>query len=188
MMTVEQIDRPSAIRQALCALVAERGFHGASMSAVAARAGVAAGTAYVHYASKDELVIATYLEIKRDLGEAAVAGVDSAAPPEERFASMWLAIYRHLAAHPERARFLVQVEGSPYAALAHEKSLAVPDDPLLAAAAEPEMAGRLAPFPMGVLYELGIGPAVRMAAVGVELPEKQIEAVAHACWRAISKG
>ena len=41
--------------------MAERGFRGTSMSAVAERAGVAAGTAYVHYASKDELIVATYV-------------------------------------------------------------------------------------------------------------------------------
>ena len=53
------MDRPAAIRRALRDLVAERGFHGASMGAVAKEAGVATGTAYVHYESKDELVYAT---------------------------------------------------------------------------------------------------------------------------------
>ena len=54
----------------------QRGFHGASMSAVAAEAGVATGTAYTHYASKDELVLAAYLETKAELGAAATGGLD----------------------------------------------------------------------------------------------------------------
>ncbi|MGZ4707901.1 MAG: TetR/AcrR family transcriptional regulator, partial [Acidimicrobiales bacterium] len=58
------VDRAAAVRAALRTLVARNGFHGASMSAVAAEAGVGTGTAYVHYASKDELVLATYLEVK----------------------------------------------------------------------------------------------------------------------------
>ena len=70
-------DRAAAVRAALRKLVAERGFHGASMSAVASEAGVATGTAYVHYASKDELVHAAYLEAKRELGAAAVAAPSS---------------------------------------------------------------------------------------------------------------
>jgi AcrR family transcriptional regulator len=41
-------DRAAAVRAALRTLVAERGFHGASMGAVAREAGVATGTAYVH--------------------------------------------------------------------------------------------------------------------------------------------
>ena len=58
-----EIDRPAAIRLALRDLVADRGFHGASMSDVARRARVAVGTAYVHYESKEELVYATYLAV-----------------------------------------------------------------------------------------------------------------------------
>ena len=182
----QKLDRASAVRNALCSLVARHGFHGASMSAVAAEAGVATGTAYVYYSSKDELVIATYLEIKRALGEAAVAGAGTSSAPDERFVGMWSAIYRHLAANPDHARFLVQVDSSPYAQVAHHKALEVADDPLLAAAQEPDMAERLAPFPLVVLYELGFGPAVRMAAAGVELPEADIEGVARACWNAVS--
>ena len=55
------LDRPAAIRRALRNLVADRGFHGASMGAVAKEAGVATGTAYVHYESKEELVNASVL-------------------------------------------------------------------------------------------------------------------------------
>ena len=75
------VDRPAAIRRALRNLVAERGFHGASMGAVAKEAGVATGTAYVHYESKEELVYATYLEIKAGLSAAVMTGFDSTAEP-----------------------------------------------------------------------------------------------------------
>ncbi len=64
-------DRAAAVRAAMRALVARSGFHGASMGAVAREAGVATGTAYVHYGSKDELVIAAFVESKQRLGEAA---------------------------------------------------------------------------------------------------------------------
>ena len=109
-----EVDRPAAIRQALRDLVAERGFHGASMSAVATAAGVATGTAYVHYESKADLVLATYLEIKQQLGDAVVAEIDPKAGVEARYRQMWLATYRYLIAQPERARFLSQLEESPY--------------------------------------------------------------------------
>jgi AcrR family transcriptional regulator len=59
-MTVPPVDRAAAVRGAVRTLVARNGFHGASMSAVASQAGVATGTAYTHYASKDELVLAAY--------------------------------------------------------------------------------------------------------------------------------
>lgn len=174
------------MRRALRTLVARRGFHGASMYAVAAEAGVATGTAYTHYASKDELVLATYLETKAELAAAATAGLEPSAGPAERFRSIWLATYRHLAANRDHALFLLQVDCSPYRAVAHEAAMAGEGDPLLQQAAKPDIAARLLPLPLEVLYELGLGPAVRLAAGGAELGDGDLRAIADACWRAIS--
>jgi AcrR family transcriptional regulator len=180
------IDRAAAVRAALRRLVARNGFHGASMSAVATEAGVAAGTAYVHYDSKDDLVLATYLEVKRELGAAAVADLDRSSPAEARFLHMWRRIHRHLAADPDRARFLVQVNGSPYARAAHEMAMAADGDPMMAEATRSDMAWRLAPLPPDVLYDLGFGPAVRLAAQGKRVPATMLDTLARACWRAIT--
>jgi AcrR family transcriptional regulator len=184
--TAGPVDRAAAVRAALRRLVARQGFHGASMSAVAAEAGVATGTAYVHYPSKDELVLAAYLELKRELGEAALGDVDPSAPVDERFRSIWLNLHAYLAADPDRARFLVQVDSSPYATTAHERAMEVIDDPLVTAAGVPDLAARLAPFPFLVLYDLGLGPAVRLAASDVTLPADDLVRLADACWRAIT--
>jgi AcrR family transcriptional regulator len=182
------VDRAGAVRRALRALVAEHGFHGASMSAVAAQAGVATGTTYTHYASKDELVLAAYLETKAELAAAATADLDARARPEERFRAIWLATYRHAAAHREQALFLLQVDSSPYRAEAHEAALAASGDPLLEQAAKPDIAALLLPLPLEVLYELGLAPALRLAASGADLSDDDLVAVADACWRAVSRG
>lgn len=186
-MSVASLDRAAAVRQALRRLIAERGFHGASMSAVASEAGVATGTAYTHYGSKDDLVLATYLETKAQLGVAATAELDPAAPPRERFREMWLASYRHLASNRDHALFLLQVDNSPYRTHAHEAALAREDDPILEQAAAADMIAQLLPLPPEVLYELGLAPAVRLAAHGTELSDADLDAIAAACWRAISR-
>jgi len=185
-----RVDRAALVRRAFLELVAERGFHGASMSAVAQRAGVAAGTIYVHYASKDELVLAVYRDVKHGLGSAATAEVDPAASPRERFEAMWRNVVTHLADDPDRARFLIQVDSSPYAGTAHAEVLADADDPLLAAASAVDMAGVLTNLPPEVLYDLGFGPAVRLAAARAEAPaldDKGRERLVEACWRAITR-
>lgn len=187
MPNVASVDRAAAVRAALRRLVAHRGFHGASMSAIAAEAGVATGTAYVHYGSKDELVIAAYIETKVDLGQAAMAEVDPGAAPDERFRAMWIGIHRHLAADPDRARFLIQVEGSPYAVPAHEAFLAKGDDPLTAEAASADIAALLLPLPLEIVWELGVSPAVHLAAAGTKLSRRELETIAGACWRAITR-
>lgn len=184
-----RIDRAAMVRRAFLDLVARHGFHGAGMAAVARRAGVAAGTIYVHYAGKDDLVLAVYREIKRDLAEAAVAGADAAAPARERFGTMWRNVLAHLAADPDRARFLVQVDASPYAAVAHEAVLEDGEDPLLVAAAAPDMAVLLTDLPPLVLYELGFAPVVRLVAGGgmAALDAPALERVIAACWRAVTR-
>ena len=184
-MTVPPVDRAAAVRGALRTLVARNGFHGASMSAVASQAGVATGTAYTHYASKDELVLAAYRETKAQLAAAAMADLDAAAPPAEQFRGIWLATYRHLKTNPDHARFLLQVDHSPYRSAAHQAAIAG-DDPLAAQAATPGAACRLLPLPLEVIYELGLSPAVRLAAGATELTDNQLNEIAAACWRAIS--
>lgn len=179
-----EIDRARAVRVALRRLVADGGFHGTAVSAIATEARVAAGTVYTYYASKDELVLATYAETKAEVGAAATEGLDPGAAPDQRFRAIWLNTYRHLAAHRDHALFLLQVDYSPYKGAAH--AAVRDDDPLLAEASKPDLAARLAPLPLDVLYELGLSPAVRLAAAGTELSEGDLEAIADACWRAVS--
>lgn len=185
-MAIAPLDRAAAVRRALRALVAQHGFHGASMSAVAAHAGVATGTAYTHYGSKDEVVLAAYLETKAELAAAATQGLDPAAGAAERFRSIWLATYRHLARNRDHALFLLQVDASPYKAAAHAAAMAGEGDALIAQAAKPDIAARLLPLPLEVIYELGIAPAVRLAAGEAELGDRELETIADACWRAIT--
>lgn len=180
------VDRAAAVRDALRRLVAQRGFHGASMSAIAAEAGVATGTAYTHYGSKDEVVLAAYLETKAELGAAATAGLDPEAPAAELFRAIWLGSYRHLAPNPDHALFLLQVDSSPYREPAHE-ALARVGDPVIELAARPSFADLILPLPLVALYELGLAPAVRLAANDVKLDKAELETVADACWRAISR-
>jgi AcrR family transcriptional regulator len=180
-----QIDRAAAVRASLRGLVAERGFHGASMSAVARGAGVATGTAYTYYESKEALVLAAYAETKAQLAATIIKTVNKRATAAQRFRAIWLGSYRYLAANPEQARFLLQFDDSPYRGRAHEAMDT--DDPLLAEASAADFVAELLPLPLEVLYELGVAPAVRLAAAGIELRDSELDAVAAGCWRAITQ-
>jgi hypothetical protein len=80
---------------------------------------------------------------------------------------------------------LLQVDHSPYRSAAHQAAIAG-GDPLAAQAAMPDIAARLLPLPLEVIYELGLSPAVRLAADGTPLTDEQLDEIADACWRAIS--
>lgn len=177
-------DRPGAIRLALRDLVAERGFHGASMGAVATRAGVAAGTAYVHYASKEEVVFATYLEIKRELGAAAANGYDEASPHRDRWHHVLSASYAHLTESPERARFLTQLEESPYHEEAYSRLVTAGD--ALGAIAQ-EFDDFFVDLPYDVIYSLSLGVVVRLVASGISLGPDELDQLIESTWRAVTR-
>jgi len=180
--TSAKVDRAALVRRAIVELVAERGIHGTSMSQVAQRAGVATGTAYVHYESKEELLIAAFVEIKSQLGLVATHDLDPSGQPRETFATLWRRIHDHVRSDIALARFLSQIDESPLRKRAHE---ALPDDdPLTNFAAG--MMHHLVDLPLDIVYELGVAPAIRLAASDAQLDPDEVDRVIEACWRAIS--
>ncbi len=156
------------------------------MGSVAKEAGVATGTAYVHYESKEELVYATYLELKAELSAAVLGGFNEGAKPFEAWRHILTASYDYLAEEPERARFLTQLEESPYYEEAHARLMAT-GDPLNEAAKAEEIAELLVPLPTEVIYALSFGVAVRLIAAGVQLKPEEIDLLVDATWRAVTK-
>jgi TetR/AcrR family transcriptional repressor of multidrug resistance operon len=155
------------------------------MAAVAERAGVATGTAYVHYASKDDLVMAAYKELKHDMGLAG-SSVELAGGPAARFRLLWLAFYRHLASDPVRARFLAQVAASPLAAATHEV-MDSKEATELVEVVGPDMLELFVDLPMSVVYDLSMGPIVRLVSSGESLAPAELDLLAAACWRAVTR-
>lgn len=184
-MTLEAraVDRAALVRRAMVELVAERGIHGTSMSQVAERAGVATGTAYVHYESKEDLITAAFVELKTAMGSAATQGIEVSSEPRVTFETIWRNIHGYLEADPAVARFLVQLEGSPLRQQCHE---ALGDDDPLTATAE-TMSAELVELPAHVLYDLGLAPCIRLVAAGVALSVAQVGTLIESCWRAVSR-
>ena len=178
-----RVDRAALVRRALVELVAENGFRGTSMAAVAERAGVATGTAYVHYSSKDDLILAAYVEVKTALGRAASDAASSANSPEGLFLATWKSMHSHLAADPVHAKFLLQVESSPYAAAAHEAAMSQVG--LMEEMQFAELENALVALPPVVLWDLGLGPAIRAVAFGIDLTKAELAELAASCWRAV---
>jgi hypothetical protein len=99
---------------------------------------------------------------------------------------MWLAAYRYLAGEPARARFLTQLEESPYYAAAHQL---VQDqgDRIMEIAASDEFVRLMVPLPIEVVYLLTLGVAVRLVASGIELSEEELELVVEATRRSVTR-
>jgi len=81
-------DKQIALLEAATDVVAEQGL-GAPTSLIAKRAGVAEGTLFRYFATKDELLNELYLDIKRSLGESMRELINRAATPDELVRSLW---------------------------------------------------------------------------------------------------
>lgn len=84
--------RARLIRAAI-AIAARDGLAAATTAAIAAEAGVAEGTLYRHFDSKDDLLIAAYREMKTEVFIKSAGDVDASLSPPERLKRGWKAIY-----------------------------------------------------------------------------------------------
>jgi len=99
-------DKAEAILAAALDLFVEKGFHGTSVPSVAEKAGVAAGTIYHYFASKEALVNALYKNWKAQIAAQIVTGFPLEKPVREQFRSIWERMAAFALAHPKELAFL----------------------------------------------------------------------------------
>jgi AcrR family transcriptional regulator len=185
-------DRRETILQAALELIAERGFHGAPMSAVAQRAGASAGIIYHYFESKDELIHALYQRVSAELSEAMLLGDPAALAPAEGFKRLWLNAYRYYQAHPNETRFMEQYKRSPYHCeparpddLFADERFGFIGEQILQAPAE----SLFKDLPIDVIYEMTLAVAARVAlrqGAGA-LTDQQLMLIADGCWQAVAR-
>ncbi|MCK4754383.1 MAG: helix-turn-helix transcriptional regulator, partial [Calditrichia bacterium] len=69
-MRVKDEFKQDALFNATVKLVNEIGFVAASVSKIAKEANVSPATIYIYYKNKDDLLVSTYIEIKKKIGMA----------------------------------------------------------------------------------------------------------------------
>jgi AcrR family transcriptional regulator len=103
-----------AIAEATFALVEQTGLSGLTMAAIAREAGVATGTLYVYFKSKEELMVALYEQAKTTTTASLMQGDDPKAPFRSRFQRMWMNWLDYRLAHYAQVVFLEQYYNSPW--------------------------------------------------------------------------
>jgi AcrR family transcriptional regulator len=107
-------EKLKAIAKATFMLVEQTGLSGLTMPAIARTAGVATGTLYVYFKSKDELLAALYEQAKTATAARVMQGDDPAAPLRMRFQRMWRNLLDNRLAHSAEMVFLEQYYNSPW--------------------------------------------------------------------------
>jgi len=103
-----------AILDAAMRTFTENTFAGSSMADVAQRAGVAVGSIYRHFPSKESLGNSVHQLWKGRALSAVVTAVDPAAPSRTAFGQMWRALAGFAAEHPDAFAFLEYQQHEAY--------------------------------------------------------------------------
>jgi AcrR family transcriptional regulator len=99
-------DKREAILDAALTLFTERTFDGTAVPLIADTAGVAAGTIYRYFPSKEALVNALYRRWKGEMRAAIRDGIATASTTREQFGGIWRGLWRFAADHPLAITFL----------------------------------------------------------------------------------
>lgn len=99
-------DRDDALLDAALDLFCEVGYAATPVPAIAQRAGIAVGSVYRHFPSKEHLVNALYRREKERLITAVLADVDADDDPETAFRALWRRLADFAVAHPASVSFL----------------------------------------------------------------------------------
>ncbi|MBA2846669.1 AcrR family transcriptional regulator [Methanococcus maripaludis] len=107
-------DKRKAIMDAALKLFTERGFHGTSTAQISKEAGVATGTLFHYFPTKEDLINNLYFEVKGDLSQAMVKDLESQVNFKDRLKKIWDNLIRWGLDNHNEFLFVGQFCNSPY--------------------------------------------------------------------------
>ncbi|ADN34812.1 transcriptional regulator, TetR family [Methanolacinia petrolearia DSM 11571] len=107
-------DKRKAILDSALALFTERGFHGTPTSLIASEAGVATGTLFHYFATKEELIEELYLDIKREAGNEVGRGTEIRGDLDSDLMKISSNYFFWGIKNPAKIKFMEQFCLSPY--------------------------------------------------------------------------
>jgi AcrR family transcriptional regulator len=113
-MRDEVQDKKEAIIKAAFKLFTERGFHGTPTSLISKDAGVATGTLFRYFPTKEALINAAYARAKSHMAIAIKAGIDAEPTIEDKARRIWKNTIWWGLENPEEFLFIEQFASSPY--------------------------------------------------------------------------
>lgn len=114
MVKLKDDKKYTRIFRAALKLVAKKGLSGMTMGDISKEAGIATGTLYVYFKSKDELINALFAACRESTVEVSFKGYNPQQPFKPGFKNIWLNILRYRLQNFEESVFLEQCYHSPY--------------------------------------------------------------------------
>jgi AcrR family transcriptional regulator len=110
----KDIHKVDVIFKASLELIRKEGLAGMTMSKLAAKAGMATGTLYIYFNSKEELLRKLYERLNRESAARFMKGYDTGQPFLPGLKLVWLNYLKHRIKYHDESVFLEQYYRSPY--------------------------------------------------------------------------
>ena len=107
-------DKRTAIIETALKLFTERGFHGTSTAQISKEAGVATGTLFNYFPTKEDLINTLYFEVKGELSRSMGKGIEIESSFQDRLRRLWSNLIKWGIDNQEEFLFVDQFCSSPY--------------------------------------------------------------------------
>lgn len=182
-------DKKVAIYRASVKLLHKNGFHSTPMSMIAKEAKVAAGTIYIYYKNKEDLLHNLYLEIKKKYSAFLMEGVSDSMPLRDAFEKVWRNALRFELQHIEEYSVMEQFRNSPFIKIETvEEGLKI-FQPFVDLVEKAKKEKIVRPLTIEVFFALFMTPGGEIVKAAMrnkeKLSEETISATFQGCWDAV---
>jgi TetR/AcrR family transcriptional repressor of multidrug resistance operon len=109
------LDKKEAILRSTLELIMDHGFHGTPISLITKHAGVAAGTIYHYFPSKDAIILELHSLIRDEIAAAMFLDNPDNGDFKKQFFDGWINLCQYFINNPASLFFIEQFNSSPYA-------------------------------------------------------------------------
>lgn len=113
-MRIKDQLKQDAIIDATVELVNEIGFASSSVSKIAKKANVSPATLYIYYKNKEDLLVSTYVEIKKKMSSALLKNFDPNLPFRDVFKTFWKNGFEFVLQNRALFQYSEQFSNSPF--------------------------------------------------------------------------
>lgn len=117
------MQKQEAIINATVELVNEIGFASSSVSKIAKKANVSPATLYIYYKNKEDLLVSTYVELKKKMSKELLKNFDTSKPLRDIFYTFWKNTFDFISQNRSFYKYSEQFSNSPYSGLVNHTEL-----------------------------------------------------------------
>ena len=177
------------IYNAAITLVNRDGFESASMSKIAKAANVSPATIYIYFDNKKDLLVKTYLKVKKEIASNVLTGIDVNQSVEKAFRSIWFNYYNSITAKTDYFNFAEQFANSPIINSVNNKEIDAYYELLISLFARGQQEGIIKNVHREILFTYGFFPMFTLLKMSkikkFDLSVKNIDDAFQAAWDAI---